>query len=154
MTSSFFSFFCLLKFVEFPNIKNPRFFTSLNFLNYSNPVLAIIFSFILFSFAGVPPLGGFFAKFFVIYSAINSNLFLLTSIILLLNCISSFYYINLIRKNYFNKIDSIYLPVYYSPDMNNNSILVSILFFLIVLIFADFNFIFLFSNLMLSSFSN
>nr|YP_011017765.1 NADH dehydrogenase subunit 2 [Polysiphonia morrowii]WQF69611.1 NADH dehydrogenase subunit 2 [Polysiphonia morrowii] len=154
MTSSFFSFFSLIKFFKFPNFKNPRFLNSLNSLNLTNPTLAILFSIILFSFAGIPPLAGFFAKFFVLYSAIDTGLFFLTFFLLFLNCVSTFYYINLIKKNYFNKIDSIYLPICVSNISVTNTITLSVLIFILILAITDLNFIFLFSNLMLSAFLN
>lgn len=154
MTSSFFSFFNLLKFSEFPNLRSPRFLNSLNSLNLINPTLAILFSIILFSFAGIPPLAGFFSKFFVLYSAVDAGLFFLTFFLLFLNCVSTFYYINLIKKNYFNKIDSIYLPICVNNISATNTIMLSVLIFILILAVVDLNFIFLFSNLMLSAFLN
>lgn len=154
MSSSFFSFFNSFKFLEFPNFRGSRFFDSLNSLNLMNPSLAIIFTFILFSFAGIPPFAGFFAKFFVLYSAIQSNLFFLVFFILLLNCVGTFYYINLIKKNHFSKTNLIYLPICVPNYSETNSVILGALSIALVFTFADFNFIFSISNLMLDAFLN
>nr|YP_010620203.1 NADH dehydrogenase subunit 2 [Dipterosiphonia australica]WAX04239.1 NADH dehydrogenase subunit 2 [Dipterosiphonia australica] len=152
MTCTFFSFFSFITIFKFPNNFNPRFFYSLKFLSLINPPLAGFFSIVLFSFAGIPPLAGFFSKFFVIYSAISSHFFFLVLALLLLNCISCFYYIRLIRKNYFNQIEFSYLPVIYSTKQNNNSFILSSLSVFLILLIFDFDFIFLFANLLQNAF--
>lgn len=154
MSISFFSFFHSFKFLEFPNLMNPRFFDSLNSLNLMNPTLTIVFAFILFSFAGIPPFAGFFSKFFVLYSVIQSNLFFLVFFILLLNCVGTFYYINLIKKSYFTKIDSIYLPICVSNNSQSNSVVLNSSVIVLLITFIDFDFIFLISNLMIQTFLN
>nr|YP_010620134.1 NADH dehydrogenase subunit 2 [Melanothamnus gigas]WAX04170.1 NADH dehydrogenase subunit 2 [Melanothamnus gigas] len=152
MSSQFFSFFSFFKKFQFPKIISPRFFNSLTFLNITNPLLAICFTLSLFSFAGIPPLAGFFSKFFVFYSAISSQFFFLSISLLGLNCISCFYYINLIKKNYFNDLSTSYLSVMYAPAQNTNLWILSSFSFLIL--FLDFDFVLLFSNLMCSTFLN
>src|SRR6185437_4363595 len=49
-------------------------------LSRTNPVLAFIFAMLLFSLAGVPPLAGFFGKFYVFVAAIKAGLFTLSVI--------------------------------------------------------------------------
>ena len=154
MSASFFSFFSFFKIFKFPNNFTPRFFSSLNFLNLTNSSLSIVFIFILFSFAGIPPLAGFFAKFFVLYSAISFHFFILVFTLLIFNCIACFYYINLIRKNYFISINFSYLPVVFVFNQKFNAILLICLAFFILLICLDFDIIFLFSNLLISTLLN
>nr|QVQ56645.1 NADH dehydrogenase subunit 2 [Erythrocystis saccata] len=152
MTCCFFSFFHSFHFYKFPKFINPRFFKSLNHLNLLNPVLSFSFLILLFSFAGIPPLVGFFSKYFVLYSAISENFFFVIFFLLVLNCISGFYYINLIKKNYFNNIDSIYLPICDLKFSNSNVTLLSILTLLLILASFNFNFFFLLANLMQNAF--
>ena len=58
---------------------------------------------ILFSLAGIPPLGGFFAKFYVFMSVIESEMYVLAIIGLLTTVISAFYYLRIIKIIYFDK---------------------------------------------------
>ena len=64
------------------------------------------FLILFFSLAGIPPLGGFFAKFFIFMSVIESELYALAIIGLLTTVISAFYYLKVIKIIYFddNKI--------------------------------------------------
>ena len=151
MTSTFFSFFNSEKQVLFPIVINNRFLNSLKFLNSLNPILAFSFTILLFSLVGIPPLSGFFAKFFVLFSAISSKFYFLVFSMLIFNCVSCFYYISLVRKIYFDNFNYIKLPIYYNSNISNSLILGFLLFFLL-LNFLDFNFLFLLSNLLCISF--
>jgi len=154
MTSSFFSFFNNFNHLLFPILYSPRFFNSLNSLSISNPLLSLLFSITLFSFAGIPPLAGFFIKFFVLFSGISGFLYFLVVFMLILNCIACFYYINLIKKIYFENSKFKYLPVITINPFKNfwNPILISFFSFIIILVSFDFEFFFLFSDLLCSSF--
>ena len=57
---------------------------------------------ILFSLAGIPPLAGFFAKFYIFMSVIESGMFTLAIIGLVTTVISAFYYIRIIKIMYFD----------------------------------------------------
>nr|QUJ09436.1 NADH dehydrogenase subunit 2 [Neorhodomela munita] len=151
MTSSFFSFFNSHKQILFPIKINNRFLSSLTFLNVLNPVLAFSFTILLFSLAGIPPLAGFFSKFFVLFSAISSNFFFLVFFILIFNCISCFYYISLVKKIYFDNLTYIKLPIYKNVN-KTNSLALGFLLFFTLFNFLDFNFLFLLSNLICVSF--
>ena len=75
-------------------------------LSKEKPMFAFSFLILFFSLAGIPPLGGFFAKFFVFMSVIESELYALAIIGLLTTVISAFYYLKVIKFIYFddNKI--------------------------------------------------
>ena len=75
-------------------------------LSKEKPIFAFSFLILFFSLAGIPPLGGFFAKFFVFMSVIESELYALAIIGLLTTVISAFYYLKIIKIIYFddNKI--------------------------------------------------
>ncbi len=73
-------------------------------ISKTNPLLAISFLIILFSLAGIPPLGGFFAKFYVFMSVLESEMYTLAIIGLLTTVISAFYYIKIIKIMYFDNL--------------------------------------------------
>tara|TARA_B100000941_G_scaffold213676_1_gene157030 strand:+ start:5574 stop:6983 length:1410 start_codon:yes stop_codon:yes gene_type:complete len=72
-------------------------------LSKQKPLLAFSFLILFFSLAGIPPLGGFFAKFFVFMSVIESELYALAIIGLLTTVISAFYYLKVIKVIYFDE---------------------------------------------------
>jgi NADH-quinone oxidoreductase subunit N len=72
-------------------------------LSRTNPVLAFFFAMFLFSLAGVPPLAGFFAKFYVFVAAIKAGLFTLAVIGVLTSVVGAFYYLSIIKVMYFDE---------------------------------------------------
>ena len=72
-------------------------------LSKNNPILALSFLIILFSLAGIPPLAGFFAKFYIFLAVIKSKMYLLAIVGLLTTVVSAFYYIKIIKIIYFDK---------------------------------------------------
>jgi len=73
-------------------------------ISKQNPLLAISFLIIMFSLAGIPPLAGFFAKFYVFMSVIESGMYTLAIVGLLTTVISAFYYLRIIKIIYFDEI--------------------------------------------------
>ena len=69
----------------------------------NQPILALSFLIILFSLAGIPPLAGFFAKFYVFMAVIESEMYTLAIIGLVTTVISAFYYLRIIKIIYFDK---------------------------------------------------
>ena len=72
-------------------------------ISKSKPILAFSFLIIFFSLAGIPPLGGFFAKFYVFISVIESELYTLAVVGLVTTVISAFYYLKVIKIIYFDE---------------------------------------------------
>jgi len=72
---------------------------------YINPVLALSLSITIFSFVGIPPLIGFFAKQMVLSSALDSGYVFLALVAILTSVISAVYYLNIIRQVFFEKSD-------------------------------------------------
>ena len=73
-------------------------------ISKKHPLLAISFLIIFFSLAGIPPLGGFFAKFYVFMSVIENEMFFLAIIGLLTTVVSAFYYLRIIKIIYFDEL--------------------------------------------------
>lgn len=113
--------------------------SDLSGISKKHPILAISFLLILFSLAGIPPLGGFFAKFYVFTAVLEQQMYTLAIIGLLTTVISAFYYLKIIKTIYFD--DSL---VTFDPTKNifaKVSILISCgiitTFFLYPAIFND-----------------
>ena len=75
--------------------------SDLSGISKKHPVLAISFLIILFSLAGIPPLAGFFAKFYIFKAVLEQNMYALAIIGLLTTVISAFYYLRIIKTIYF-----------------------------------------------------
>ena len=77
--------------------------SDLSGISKKHPLLAISFLIILFSMAGVPPLAGFFAKFYIFTAVIEKEMYALAIIGLLTTVISAFYYLKIIKTIYFDE---------------------------------------------------
>ena len=72
-------------------------------LSKNHPMIALSFLIILFSLAGIPPLAGFFAKFYVFMAVIEMEMYTLAIIGLVTTVVSAFYYLRIIKIIYFDK---------------------------------------------------
>src|SRR3981081_929351 len=72
-------------------------------LGWRSPVLAATFTFFLMSLIGIPITGGFFAKFYVLSAALNSNLVGLAIILVLNSALGAYYYLRIIVSIYMRK---------------------------------------------------
>ena len=72
-------------------------------LSKNHPMLSLSLLIILFSLAGLPPLAGFFAKFYVFKTVIEQSMYFLAVVGLLSTVIAAFYYLRLIKIMYFDK---------------------------------------------------
>ena len=79
-------------------------------LFYINPILSISLALTIFSFVGIPPLIGFFAKQMVISSAINSGYNFMVFIAILTSVISAYYYLVIIKQMFFFSSDYVVNP--------------------------------------------
>jgi NADH-quinone oxidoreductase subunit N len=71
-------------------------------LSKNHPVLSFSMLIILFSLAGIPPLAGFFAKFYIFKAVIEQSMYFLAIIGLLSTVIAAFYYLRIIKIIYFD----------------------------------------------------
>ena len=69
----------------------------------NHPLMSLGLLLILFSLAGIPPLAGFFAKFYIFMSVIESGMYALAIIGLITTVVSAFYYIRIIKIMYFDE---------------------------------------------------
>ena len=76
--------------------------SDLSGISKKHPLVAISLLIILFSLAGIPPLGGFFAKFYVFVAVLEKEMYALAIIGLLTTVMSAFYYLKIIKTIYFD----------------------------------------------------
>ncbi|HEX2556579.1 MAG TPA: NADH-quinone oxidoreductase subunit NuoN [Microvirga sp.] len=69
----------------------------------THPVLAFCFAAMMFSLAGIPPLAGFFAKFYVFAAAIEAGLVTLAVIGVVTSVIGAYYYLRIVKVMYFDE---------------------------------------------------
>ena len=96
---------------------------------YVNPVLALSLAITIFSFVGVPPLVGFFAKQMVLSAALDSGYIFLSLVAILTSVVGAVYYLNIIKEIFFYKpeykINSLLKnKKFYSYIYNNKNVLV------------------------------
>ena len=72
-------------------------------LSRNNPLMAFLLAMLLFSLAGIPPLAGFFAKFYVFLAAIHANLYPLAVLGVLASVVGAYYYLRIIKIMYFDE---------------------------------------------------
>ena len=98
MNIGFFAFVFLMKrsgkYVEEIN--------ELSGISKNHPLAALSLLIVLFSLAGIPPLAGFFAKFYIFMSVIESGMYTLAIIGLITTVVSAFYYIRIVKVMYFD----------------------------------------------------
>ena len=72
-------------------------------LSKNHPLISFALLIILFSLAGIPPLAGFFAKFYIFMAVIESGMYTLAIVGLVATVVSAFYYIRIIKIMYFDE---------------------------------------------------
>ena len=77
--------------------------SDLSGLSKNHPLLSLCLLLILFSLAGIPPLAGFFAKFYVFKAVLEQSMYFLAIVGLLSTVVAAFYYLRIIKIIYFDK---------------------------------------------------
>jgi len=81
-------------------------------ISKTHPFLAMATSIFMFSLAGIPPLAGFFGKFYIFLAAIEAQLIMLAVFGVVTSVISAFYYLRIVRLIYFDEsTDYLDLPI-------------------------------------------
>jgi NADH-quinone oxidoreductase subunit N len=81
----------------------------------THPLVAFLLAALLFSLAGVPPLAGFFAKFYVFLAAIEARLYGLAVIGVLASVVGAYYYLRIVKIMYMDEPRSAFLPM--APEL-------------------------------------
>jgi NADH-quinone oxidoreductase subunit N len=84
---------------------------SLAGLARTKPATAFLFASILFSLAGIPPLAGFLAKYYVFLAAIEAGLYALAVIGVVTSVIGAYYYLRIVKLMYFDEPQGTFDPV-------------------------------------------
>ncbi len=77
--------------------------SSLSGLAKTNPVMAFSLAVLMFSTAGVPPLAGFFSKFYILVAALKGGLLPFAITAILFSVISAYYYLRVVKVMYFDE---------------------------------------------------
>jgi len=77
----------------------------------THPVIAFLLAAILFSLAGIPPLAGFFAKFYVFLAAMEAGLYMLAIIGVLASVVGAYYYLRIVKIMYFDEPAGAFEPM-------------------------------------------
>ena len=85
--------------------------SDLSGLGSRNPMMALLLTILMFSLAGIPPLAGFFAKYFVFVAAIEAGLYALAVIGVLASVIGSYYYLRIIKIMWFDEPADNFVPM-------------------------------------------
>jgi NADH-quinone oxidoreductase subunit N len=85
--------------------------SDLSGLARTNPALAFFLALLLFSLAGIPPLAGFFAKYYVFLGAIKAGLYALAVIGVLASVVGAYYYLLIIKIMYFDEPAPAFKPM-------------------------------------------
>ena len=86
--------------------KNNKYYENiedLSGLSKNHPMLSFSLLVVLFSLAGIPPLAGFFAKFYIFAAVIEQSMFFLAIVGLMSTVVAAFYYLRIIKVIYFDK---------------------------------------------------
>jgi NADH-ubiquinone oxidoreductase chain 2 len=87
---------------------------------YINPMLSISLVITIFSFAGIPPLIGFFGKQMVLSAALDKGFIFLSIVAITTSVIGAVYYLNIVREIFFYKPNYTVNPVFSLLKMNGN----------------------------------
>jgi NADH-quinone oxidoreductase subunit N len=77
----------------------------------TSPMMAFMLAMLMFSLAGIPPLAGFFAKFYVFLAAINAGLYVLAVIGVLTSVVGAYYYLAIVKTMYFDEPHASFEPM-------------------------------------------
>ena len=84
---------------------------SLAGLARTQPLTAFLFAALMFSLAGIPPLAGFFAKYYVFLAAIEAELYALAVIGVVASVVGAYYYLRIVKLMYFDEPVAEYEPM-------------------------------------------
>jgi NADH-ubiquinone oxidoreductase chain 2 len=87
---------------------------------YINPLLSLSLAITIFSFVGIPPLVGFFAKQMVLSAALDNGYIFLSLIAIITSVIGAVYYLNVIKEIFFYYPEHEVNPIFYESARSTN----------------------------------
>lgn len=89
-----------------------RYLNSFKILKNKNPILVLIFVFLIFSMSGIPPLGGFFIKLDVLVALLDSSRYFVTAALFFFTVVTFFYYLKIIKILFFENFDNKFIKIH------------------------------------------
>jgi NADH-quinone oxidoreductase subunit N len=84
-------------------VNQPKYLINISGVASKNFMFATIFGLVILAIAGIPPLAGFFSKFFILLALIGSKYYFTSMLIIFFSSIACFYYIRLVKIMFFVK---------------------------------------------------
>jgi NADH-quinone oxidoreductase subunit N len=101
-------------------------------LSRTNPWMAFAFAMLMFSLAGIPPLAGFWAKFYVFMAAVNAQLWVLAVVGVVTSVVGAYYYLRIVKIIYFDQPK----PAFDRGDVSLRGVLLLSTLFVLLLSFV------------------
>ncbi len=120
-------------------IIQPKYLINLSAIGSKNHIFAVSFCLTILAIAGIPPLAGFFSKFFILLALIGSKYYFVSLIVIFFSSIACFYYIRLVKIIFFVKQskNSIWIT---SKSKQNSEVIIGFFLFTIICYFLHPNF--------------
>jgi NADH-quinone oxidoreductase subunit N len=95
-------------------------------IGFKKPVAAVTLSIFLFGFAGIPPVAGFFGKFFMIFAAMNEGFIGLIIILIIFSCLSLYFYLSIMAEMWFKPGTRYSIQNQQSQETNSSMMVMSL----------------------------
>lgn len=109
----------------------------LNYIQTGNIYVSILFSTIFLSIAGIPPLLGFFNKYLILYSLIETEAYITAFITVILSITSAYYYLRVVKMMLFEKLIPKYEKLELSSNLASYILVVLIIINIILILLVD-----------------
>jgi NADH-quinone oxidoreductase subunit N len=136
------SIFLLLRLKSKYTKKQNKDLADLNLLSKSNNILALFFSVVLLSIAGLPPMIGFLVKISIFLVSVEAFMYFVAIISILCSVVSTFYYIRIVKIMFFENYVAGKL---YYPIKSHMSVVIVCIFYLLFFLFVNPTLVYLFS---------
>lgn len=114
----------------------------LNLLSKSNKIVALFFSVVLLSIAGLPPMIGFLVKISIFLAAVEVSMYFVAIVSILCSVVSTFYYIRVLKIMFFENHE---VGKLYEPIKSHISIIIVCVFYFLFFLFINPTLVYLFS---------
>lgn len=118
-------------------------------LSKTHPIAAFSLMIIMLSSAGIPPLAGFFGKFYVISSALAGGLIIPSILAIIFSIVSAFYYLRIVKVMYFDQPAINFTNMANNDRSNHNPDIFNIQFIIFLVAIINITFVFFIKDVML-----